>query len=400
MTNGRSDAAVDRRKMTNGRSDAAVDRRKMTNGRSDAAVDRRKMTNGRSDAVDDRRKMTDDEWRGDEWQRARRYLDLQRALFFFNPPHDARSSFSIRHLPSSIFDRSAIFLLPSSIFDRSAIFLLPSSIPLRSARSALTTPCAGRCRLSRGISALRLPERNPSRSRVTNLNPGRGTPDQLVADLGARGRQLVERDLDPGQVALVVADPQQPEPLAAEPLLGLVDHPDPLGRDLLAVGDPAGEAGGRRLVPGGQAPGLGQGADVGLAQAAFLQRVPHAVLAGGPHARAGGRPGRRCWPPRRSRRPPARPAGRRAGRTARSCRSSSGRGCCGGSSGRRTPRSGSPGGGCRSAGPGSSASSSSPAARLSETAVTATAASPSASNAAWATTVLSIPPEYATATRP
>src|SRR5438132_66050 len=82
----------------------------------------------------------------------------------------------------------------------------------------------------------------------------------------------------PGQVVLVVADAQDAQPALAEALLGLVDHPDAFGVHLFAVGDPAGETGGRVLVPGGQAPGVGQGAVVGLAESAFLERVPHPAL--------------------------------------------------------------------------------------------------------------------------
>ena len=60
---------------------------------------------------------------------------------------------------------------------------------------------------------------------------------------------------------------------AAEPLLGPVDHPDPFRGDLLAVGDPAGEAGGRRLVPGGQAQRPRGRADLGLGEVRLDERA-------------------------------------------------------------------------------------------------------------------------------
>ena len=61
-----------------------------------------------------------------------------------------------------------------------------------------------------GRVLLKLPERNPSRSRVTNLKPrARKARDQLAADLEVdQAGQVVEGDLDAGQVALVVADPE------------------------------------------------------------------------------------------------------------------------------------------------------------------------------------------------
>src|SRR5262249_6239861 len=55
-------------------------------------------------------------------------------------------------------------------------------------------------------------------------------PHHLVAKLGTgQTTKLLDRDLDAGQVSLVVADPEQAEPTFAEPVLGLVDHPDALG---------------------------------------------------------------------------------------------------------------------------------------------------------------------------
>src|ERR1700722_32201 len=69
--------------------------------------------------------------------------------------------------------------------------------------------------------------------------------DQLAADIQVhQAGQVVQRDLDAGQVALVVADPQDAQALLPQPLLGLVDHADALGGDLFAVGAPGGQAGG------------------------------------------------------------------------------------------------------------------------------------------------------------
>ena len=81
--------------------------------------------------------------------------------------------------------------------------------------------------------------------------------------------------------------------------------------DLDAVRDPRGQAGGRRLVPGRQAPAARGLADLRLGEPGVAQRRDRAALGGGPDARAGSRrPRRRRWC--RSRRGPARarrPAG-------------------------------------------------------------------------------------------
>src|SRR5258708_318289 len=74
-----------------------------------------------------------------------------------------------------------------------------------------------------------------------DLDHGRsnGRLDQL--------RKRLERDLDTRHVSLVIAHPEDPQPLAAKPTLGLVHHLDPLGTDQLAIRDPARETGSRRL---------------------------------------------------------------------------------------------------------------------------------------------------------
>ena len=104
-------------------------------------------------------------------------------------------------------------------------------------------------------------------------------------------------------------------------------HPGQPGRgDADPVRDPAGQAGRRRLVPGGQAHRPGRGADLRLGQPGVAQRGDRAALGrradAGPEAGAPRRP-RWC----RWRRAPGR-AGRPAGparRAARPCRRSSGR---------------------------------------------------------------------------
>jgi hypothetical protein len=57
----------------------------------------------------------------------------------------------------------------------------------------------------------------------------------------------LDRDLDPGQVA-VVADPQLGQAEGAEQGLGPLDPRQPGRGDLDAVGDPGGQAGRGRLV--------------------------------------------------------------------------------------------------------------------------------------------------------
>ena len=65
----------------------------------------------------------------------------------------------------------------------------------------------GFSRLSRGISPLRLPERKPSRSRVTNLNPKArkaGTIALRTSGCTSRGRSS-SGNLNPRQITLMVA---------------------------------------------------------------------------------------------------------------------------------------------------------------------------------------------------
>jgi hypothetical protein len=66
--------------------------------------------------------------------------------------------------------------------------------------------------------------------------------------------------------------------------LGGLDPRQPLGGDRDAVGDPAGQARGGRLVGQCEAPLSGRGADVGLGQPGVGQRRPGAALGGGPDA--------------------------------------------------------------------------------------------------------------------
>ena len=116
------------------------------------------------------------------------------------------------------------------------------------------------CRLSGGSTALRLPLRNPSRSSDTYLKPSDlSLPTTCAAELRVgKLRQRLRRHLDPRHVALMITHPQRLEALACARTLRLVDHRQPLGRDRLAVGDAAAQAGRGRLVPGGQVPGGGQ----------------------------------------------------------------------------------------------------------------------------------------------
>src|SRR5262245_31891984 len=69
--------------------------------------------------------------------------------------------------------------------------------------------------------------------------------DQLALDFGAsEPGQFFDRYLDPGKVALVIADAEQAESMVPEPLLRLVDHADPLGGHRFAIGDTTRKAGG------------------------------------------------------------------------------------------------------------------------------------------------------------
>ena len=129
------------------------------------------------------------------------------------------------------------------------------------------------------------PERKPSRSRVTQVKPSSRRPATRRARRSGwtRPAQGVDRDLDPGQVA-VVADAELGQAEGAEQGLGPLD-PGQAGRgDLDAIGDPGGQAGRGRLVGGAQAEAAGGLADLGLGQAGRHQRGEHAAGGRGPLA--------------------------------------------------------------------------------------------------------------------
>jgi len=103
--------------------------------------------------------------------------------------------------------------------------------------------------------------------------------DDVVAHVGFEGaRQLVAADFQPrnGVVMPYTADAKAE---ATENALGAFDHAQLHRGDFGMVGDPRRQAGGRRLIPGGQTGVPRQVSDVDLGQACFVERTAHAEFA-------------------------------------------------------------------------------------------------------------------------
>src|SRR5438552_18625455 len=101
--------------------------------------------------------------------------------------------------------------------------------------------------------------------------------DRLAPPVLPEPRQILERDLEPGQ-PVVMAHPELAKAQRADEFLGPVHLAELLGGDPVAVLKARGETRERRLVPRGQTERLGQLADLGLAEPGVDERGPHVAL--------------------------------------------------------------------------------------------------------------------------
>ena len=142
------------------------------------------------------------------------------------------------------------------------------NVSLTLTRTWLTAPPPSGPRPRR--TRLRLPERNPSRSSATNVNPAARTAATTSSRRATTSSSAAGLDLEPGGVP-VVAHAQLPEAERAQRRLGLLDRGQAAQRDRRAVGQPRGQAGRGRLVPGAQAEPARPVPDVVLGEAGLDQ---------------------------------------------------------------------------------------------------------------------------------
>ena len=117
---------------------------------------------------------------------------------------------------------------------------------------------------------------------MTKANPrGFEDLDKPACHLRVQGaRQLFRSDFKPYQV-IVMANPELPEAKRAKSLFALFHNRQPFRRDLDAVGNARGEAGGGRAIPHRHLGAAGKFTDVGLGEARIEQRSQNFVLTRG-----------------------------------------------------------------------------------------------------------------------